>query len=245
MGPFPKYIRHNNVLIAGLSLWAVAAFFQAAWWVYVLVFLVGFTIAYFGTTQISSNYHMPTFSIVKAHPKKEIALTFDDGVMNPKQSNLVLDVLKAHQAPATFFCIGKNITSEAQIEVLKRMDAEGHLIGNHSYSHAPMFDFYSTKRILQEVAQTDGLIQKHIGKKPNFFRQPYGITTPKIAKAIKTSQHQTIGWSLRSLDTVLKDENLLLKRVKSKLKQGDVLLFHDHLECMPQFLTNQKILTLS
>jgi len=148
----------------------------------------------------------------------------------------VLDVLKQYQAPATFFCIGKNLESEEQIQVLKRMDAEGHIIGNHSYSHSNFFDFYSSKRVAEEVVLVDKMIQQHIGKTPLFFRPPYGITNPNIAKAFKTLSHKTIGWSLRSLDTVIKEEKILLKRVKSKLKSGDVLLFHDHLECMPAFL---------
>ena len=237
MGPFPKYLTHRNVLIAGFTGFAIAALLQAPWWVYVIVFLIGFTIAYFGTTQISSNYHMPAYCKVPNHPKKEIAITFDDGVTNPEQSNKVLDVLKQYQAPATFFCIGKNLESEEQVAVLKRMDAEGHLIGNHSYSHANMFDFFSAQKVGEEVAQMDAIVEKHIDKKPLFFRPPYGITTPNIAKAIETSKHKTIGWSLRSLDTVLKDEELLMKRVTKKLKKGDVLLFHDHLECMPAFLS--------
>ncbi len=214
----------------------LAAWLAAAWWVYLLVFTIAFTIAYFGTTQISSNFHLPAFCSVKGHPKKEIAITFDDGVIDPKQSGLVLDILKQYKIPATFFCIGKNLASEAQIAILKRMDAEGHIIGNHSYSHSNFFDFFSSKRVVEEVLRADRIVQQHIGKTPLFFRPPYGITTPNIAKALKQLNHKTIGWSLRSLDTVIKDKELLFKRVKGKLKKGDILLFHDHVEQMPSFL---------
>lgn len=237
MGPFPKYLTYKNVVITGILIFVIAAILKATWWVFLFVFLVGATISYFGTTQISSNFHMPSFCKAYHHNKKEIALTFDDGVTNPEQSNKVLDVLKQYQATATFFCIGKNLESDAQVDVLKRMDAEGHIIGNHSYSHAPLFDFYNAARVLKEVEETDKIIHQHIGKRTDYFRPPYGITTPNIAKAIKTSKHKTIGWSLRSLDTVLKDEKMLMQRVTKKLKQGDILLFHDHLECMPAFLS--------
>lgn len=237
MGPFPKYLRFNNVLFGMLLLFVVAAFFHAAWFVYLLIFLVAFTIAYFGTTQIRSNFHTPAIGFAENHPKKEIAITFDDGVLSPTQSNLVLDILKQYNAPATFFCIGKNLESEAQIAVLKRMNNEGHLIGNHSYSHSHWFDFFSSKKVREEIAQTDNIIQQHISKTPLLFRPPYGITTPNIAKALRQVNHKTIGWSLRSLDTVIKDPNLLLKRVQGKLKKGDVLLFHDHLDFMPIFLS--------
>jgi peptidoglycan/xylan/chitin deacetylase (PgdA/CDA1 family) len=236
MGPFPKYLRFNTVLISTLALLGFAWFLGSSWWVYAFVLWLGLTIAYFGTTQIASNFHLPAHCKAVDLDKKEIAITFDDGVLNPVQSNLVLDILKQHKIPATFFCIGKNLSSKAQIETLQRMDAEGHIIGNHSFSHANLFDFFPSKRVLQEVLDTDKIIQQHLGKQPLFFRPPYGITTPNIAKALSQLEHQTIGWSLRSLDTVIKDEKMLLKRVQKKLKKGDVILFHDHLEFLPRFL---------
>lgn len=236
MGPFPRYLRLNNIIISAFVLWAIAALVGAPWWVYLLVLLTGMTITYFGTTQIASNFHLPAYCKAVNSDKKEIAITFDDGVLNPIQSNLVLDILKQYKAPATFFCIGKNLASKEQVEVLKRMDAEGHIIGNHSFSHANFFDFFSSERVVQEILDTDRVIQGHLNKQPLFFRPPYGITTPNIAKAMRQVEHQTIGWSLRSLDTVIKEEKMLLKRVQKKLKKGSVVLFHDHLEFLPRFL---------
>lgn len=236
MGPFPKYLRFNTVVWTTIILLVLAGFQGAVWWIYLWILLIALTISYFGTTQIASNFHMPTFCSAQKHPRKEVAITFDDGVTNPEQSNKVLDILKQYQATATFFCIGKNLQSADQVNVLKRMDADGHLIGNHSYSHHNFFDFFPSKKVTEEVIETDKIIQQHIGKQPLFFRPPYGITTPNIAKAFHPLNHQTIGWSLRSLDTVIKDEQVLLKRVQKKLKKGDVILFHDHLEHMPRFL---------
>ena len=236
MGPFPKHITFRNVLITLLFSFGVLAFYTATLWAYVLVFLIAFTISYFGTTQISSNFHMPAFCNIKNHKKKEIALTFDDGITNADRSKTVLNILKKYNVSATFFCIGKNLQTDAQIEVLKRMDTEGHIIGNHSYSHSNFYDFYSSKQVTADALKTDVIIEQHIGKKPLFYRPPYGITTPNIAKAIKSTDYKTIGWSLRSLDTVIKDPETMLKRVKQKLKNGDILLFHDHVEYMPIFL---------
>ena len=236
MGPFPKYLRFNALIIEVAVLFFISFMLGAAWWVYLAIFLVAFTIAYFGTTQIASNFHMPTFCSVPNHPKKEIAITFDDGITNPAQSQKVLAVLKKYQAPATFFCIGKNMESDTQKAVVQQMDQEGHIIANHSYSHSNFFDFFSVQRVKEEVQQTDQLIEKIIGKQPLFFRPPYGITTPRIAKAVRQTPHKTIGWSIRSLDTVIKDEKLLFDRVTKRLKNGAVLLFHDHLEHTPDFL---------
>lgn len=236
MGPFPKYLQFNAVLSATVILFILAGWQDAPWWVYGSIFLIAFTIAYFGTTQIASNFYMPTYCKASKHPKKEIAITFDDGVTDPKQSTKILDILEQYQVSATFFCIGKNLQSPEQIKVLKRMNASGHIIGNHSYSHHNFFDFFSSQRVSNEVITTDKIIQEHIGKRPLFFRPPYGITNPNIAKALRSLKHKTIGWSLRSLDTVIKDEQILLKRVQKKLRKGDVILFHDHLQHMPDFL---------
>ncbi|MBL4649313.1 MAG: polysaccharide deacetylase family protein [Aureispira sp.] len=108
MGPFPKYLRLNTVIISTLVLWGIAALIGAPWWAYAFVLWVGLTISYFGTTQIASNFHLPAYCKAVNSDKKEISITFDDGVLNPIQSKLVLDVLKQYKVPATFFCIGKN-----------------------------------------------------------------------------------------------------------------------------------------
>lgn len=226
----------RNINIAAILIAVLLWIFGAAWWAYVLVFLVHSAIAYWGTTQICSHFHMPAYCKAKNHPTKEIAITFDDSVLIPEQTNQVLDILKKYNIPATFFCIGKNLEEEAQQETLKRMDEEGHLIGNHSYSHSTTFDFYSADRIEKELHQTDYIILNIIGKRPNFFRPPYGITTPKIARAVQRTKHNTIGWSVRSLDTVIKDKKKLFTRVTSQLGNGDIILFHDHLEHIPSFL---------
>lgn len=236
MGPFPTYLRFRQVLLAAILL-LLAAYLQGlSWWIYAIIIFAFSVVSYLGTTQIGSHFYMPTYCKASEHPRKEIAISFDDGVSNASKSKVVLDILKKYQIPATFFCIGKNLQSTAQIEVLKRMHQEGHIIGNHSYSHSNFFDFYSSQTILQEIQKTDAIIQEHIGQKPLFFRPPYGITTPNIAKAIVQLKHKTIGWSIRSLDTVIADEQLLLKRVSKQLKPGAIVLFHDHLEQHASFL---------
>ena len=85
-----------------------------------------------GSARISSNYHVKAYCSNPSENQKKIALTFDDG---PSEFTLeVLNLLKKHNANATFFCIGKNI--EAHPEIVKQIIAEGHLVGNHYYSHS-------------------------------------------------------------------------------------------------------------
>jgi peptidoglycan/xylan/chitin deacetylase (PgdA/CDA1 family) len=189
----------------------------------VLVGCLWFLIVIWGSSFIASNYHVKTFCGNPLETEKKIALTFDDG---PNEMTLlVLDVLKKYNAKATFFCIGKNI--ENHPEILKRTIEEGHIIGNHTYSHAPFFDFYGKYKVIAEIQQTDILIEAVLGKKTRLFRPPYGVTNPSIRRALAVTKHKTIGWNIRSLDGVIKKEEFLLNRIIKKIKPGGIVLLHD------------------
>lgn len=180
----------------------------------------------YGSAYIGSNFYLKAY--LRAPERgKNVVLTFDDGVhidITPK----VLDILARYKAKATFFVIGKHIeTPEAQA-ILRRMQAEGHGIGNHSYSHSTFFDFYGTRRIENELKLTHNLIARATGEPPRWFRPPYGVTTPHIGLAVRRMQYQTIGWSVRSLDTVVKSPEVLLGRVMKQVRGGDIILLHDH-----------------
>jgi peptidoglycan-N-acetylglucosamine deacetylase len=191
-------------------------------WFVVLVF-VWIGINAFGSALISSNYHVKAFCSNPLETEKKIALTFDDG---PSVYTLgVLELLKKYNAKATFFCIGKNI--EKHPEILQKVISEGHLVGNHSYSHSKFFDFYNAKKITEELQKTDQLLEKFTSKKISFFRPPYGVTTPSIRRALKITGHKTIGWNIRSLDGGTTDVELILNRIKNRVSPGGIVLLHD------------------
>ncbi|MFK7799498.1 MAG: polysaccharide deacetylase family protein [Aureispira sp.] len=236
MKPFPIFLRAKALgtgLLLGLLLLYVLA---CPWWSYALVLGMAFGIAYWGTTQITSHFYLPTHCYGNSPHRKQMALTFDDGILEPEQTQQILAILERYNIPATFFCIGKNIQHPIQQKLLLHIHESGHLIGNHSFSHAHLFDFYSKSRIVEEIQQTDALIGDLIGQQPLFFRPPYGITTPNIANALKQLPHQTIGWSVRSLDTVIKNEKQLLGRLKKQLHPGAIILLHDHIKTLPTVL---------
>jgi len=182
-----------------------------------------FLIVFLGSACIGSNYHVKAYCGNPLEKDKKIALTFDDG---PHEMTLtILELLKKHNAKATFFCIGKNI--EIRPEILKKVVAEGHTVGNHSYSHSPFFDFYGKNKVIAEINKTDDLIASVIGKKPSLFRPPYGVTNPSIRRALAVTNHKTIGWNIRSLDGVFKKEKFLLDRIVKRIKPGGIVLLHD------------------
>lgn len=192
-------------------------------WCFFAVILIWLGINAIGSARISSNYHVKAFYSNPSEREKKIALTFDDG---PTEFTLeVLALLKKYNAKATFFCIGKNI--EKHPEIIKQIIEEGHLVGNHSYSHSKFFDFYNAKQIREEIQKTDALLEKYTSKKINFFRPPYGVTTPSIRRALNVTGHKTIGWNIRSLDGGTKNQDLIFNRLIKHVSPGGIVLLHD------------------
>ena len=209
-------------------------------YIYPILFIVWSLVVFRGCINISSNFFIPV--VCKADTdKKEIAISFDDGPAE-NYTKEILEILKAGKVKAAFFCIGNRITGNE--EILKNVHAEGHIIGNHSYSHHFWFDMYSAKKMLEDLAQMDAEMERVTGLKPKLFRPPYGVTNPNLAKAIKKGNYTPVGWNVRSLDTVAKEEQQLLNKINAGIKPGAVFLFHDTckitLNVLPDFIKEVK-----
>lgn len=190
---------------------------------FILVGLLWFLIVLYGSSFIFSNYHVKAYCNNAQETEKRIAITFDDGPH--EMTLLILEVLKKYNIKATFFCIGKNI--EVHPEIFKKIIEEGHIIGNHSYSHSSLFDFYRRNRVIAEIEATDALIARYLGKRTSLFRPPYGVTNPSIRRALFYTKHKTIGWNIRSLDGIIKNEKMIYKRIISRISPGGIVLLHD------------------
>jgi len=166
-------------------------------------------------------------------PSKEkvLYLTFDDGP-TPDITDWTLDVLKQYNAKATFFCIGNNI--EKHPEVFRRIDKEGHSIGNHTFNHPKGWKL-QTEVYLNEIERTQRLIdskttnqKSHIN---NLFRPPYGQITFKQARALRKLNYQIIMWDVLSFDwkDTISDETCL-QNVVANAKSGSIIVFHDSIK---------------
>ena len=131
--------------------------------------------------------------------RKVVYLTFDDGP-HPPETERVLDVLRERGARATFFLIGSKVSGNEP--VLRRMLEEGHALGLHTYSHAGTFPLLSFDKMLADVNEGKRAVESVAGKKISLFRPPFGVTNPTIAKVIRTLGLQTVGWDVRSFDTM-------------------------------------------
>jgi peptidoglycan-N-acetylglucosamine deacetylase len=177
----------------------------------------------YGCACIQSNFFIP----VNCHTnsgEKQIALSFDDGP-DPEFTPQVLALLAEYNATATFFVIGKNIPGNEKI--LKQIDAAGHSIGNHSYTHSYFIDFKNVQGFLEELTWTKEIVLNVIGKRMKLFRPPFGVMTPSLAKAVNLLEQWVIGWSIRSFDTTAYSVKTIVYRVQSQIKDGAIILFHD------------------
>lgn len=158
---------------------------------------------------------------VRGFPERIVALTFDDG---PDRANtpLVLDALMKHGAKATFFLIGEQVPANAGL--VRRMVAEGHVVGNHSWSHPYRLSDGEGER---QIARTEKTIEKIIGRKPACFRSPGGFTNNGIARAAHRRGLPNFLWMVSSADTTHIGSVAIARNVVSAVHPGDIVLMHD------------------
>ncbi len=155
---------------------------------------------------------------------KRVALTFDDGP-DPRSTPQLLAWLRAEKIHATFFCIGQKI--EAHPGLAAEIVRDGHLLQNHSYAHSNFTNFYGKSRLQRELGLAQATIQKITGTAPVYFRPPVGLSNPNTFRAAKKLNLQVIGWTIRSLDTVMTDPQKIAARITRGLRPGAIILLHD------------------
>jgi peptidoglycan-N-acetylglucosamine deacetylase len=128
----------------------------------------------------------------------EIALTFDDGP-NPEWTPRLLDILAQHQVKATFFMLGK--FADVHPDLIRRVAAEGHLIGNHSWTH-PRLSRCSSLRIRNELSRTKDALEQIVGSPIRFFRPPHGARRPAVFRIARELGLETVLWNAMTNDWV-------------------------------------------
>jgi peptidoglycan/xylan/chitin deacetylase (PgdA/CDA1 family) len=151
---------------------------------------------------------------------REVYLTFDDGP-TPGVTDVVLDLLKAHQAQATFFVIGKNVA--AHPDLYQRILAEGHTVGHHTMHHLRGWNT-PDELYLQDVQAAADLVDSQL------FRPPYGRIKPSQVKAL-APHFRIVMWSLLTKDyDAHQSHKKIARRIKRSLQPGSIVVFHDSLK---------------
>lgn len=164
-------------------------------------------------------FHIPT-------KEKIIYLTFDDGPV-PEVTPKVLDILKRHNAKATFFCVGDNIRKYP--ELYKRLLDEGHNVGNHTMHHLQGLKT-SFSDYMKDVEQSAELCSS------NLFRPPYGRISKRQKQELLKQNFRLIFWSVISFDYSKKISQEKCLKNSLKLHSGDIILFHDSLKAEKNML---------
>jgi len=155
--------------------------------------------------------------------EKFVALTFDDGP-HPLFTNRLLDIFKEKGIKATFFVAGNKI--EKHKKIISRMIAEGHELGNHSYSHKNLI-FKKKSMIREEIVKTDRLLRELGVKGDIHFRPPFGRLLFAACSVIASLNKKVIMWNVPTRDFKESDPNVILKRIYKRIKPGAIIVLHD------------------
>ncbi len=226
---------HKSVNIAFvlsvLSVLLTAYFYDfSVWWLLVVVVVYLFVLM-LGTVRIGMRFFMQSYTH-GSRKKKLVALTFDDGP--DRHTTDVAECLTRHGVTGAFFLIGHKVS--ANPGVVRKIHELGHVVGNHGYYHRWNYPLRPTNEILEEMRMTTAAIIDAAGVETRFFRPPFGITNPRVATAVRKQNVVSIGWDVRSFDTVLGTSKHFSNRLKRKVRNGSIILLHDTDEGMVGFL---------
>jgi peptidoglycan/xylan/chitin deacetylase (PgdA/CDA1 family) len=149
-------------------------------------------------------------------------LTFDDGPSPDTEG--VLDILAEHNLSATFFMVGRQV--ETFPGIARRVFAEGHEVGNHSYSH-PHYLFQQASRTHDQVKRAQDVIARTIGARPRLARPPYGVRTPAYFGAARALGLLTVQWDVAGFDWKRTNPRQIADTVLCKVRAGSIILLHD------------------
>ena len=167
--------------------------------------------------------------------EREVWLTIDDG---PSRAHTLvfLDLLDRFQARATFFLIGAQ--AEQNPHLVTEILARGHAIANHTYTH-PSSSFWMAgpRRIASEIDRGAELLRTAPDRPARFFRAPVGLKNVFVHPELERRQLELIGWTVRGLDTVLRDPAKVADRIVGNIRPGAIVVLHEgrRVEKDPEF----------
>jgi peptidoglycan/xylan/chitin deacetylase (PgdA/CDA1 family) len=154
---------------------------------------------------------------------QEVALTFDDGP-DPDVTPRLLELLRRHAAPATFFVAGAK--AERHPGLIREILSQGHTLGNHSYHHDPLLMLRSRARLREEVVRTQELLST-FAVRALTFRPPVGVTNSRLPGVLRELGLCCVTFSCRAFDRGNRRIAGLAEIILGKVRPGDIILLHD------------------
>jgi peptidoglycan/xylan/chitin deacetylase (PgdA/CDA1 family) len=150
------------------------------------------------------------------------ALTFDDGP-NPPYTEQILAILRREHVPATFFVVGQRVA--AHPELVRQELAQGHMVGNHTWSHASVAGGDAVAA--REIDRTTALLRDEFGFTPCLFRPPFGASSSQLVKLAASRHLETVSWDVESSDWRNPGSTAIIHRVLHETRPGSIVLHHD------------------
>ncbi|MCH0564541.1 polysaccharide deacetylase family protein [Streptomyces sp. MUM 2J] len=154
---------------------------------------------------------------------RTMLLTFDDGP-DPRYTPDILDTLREYDVRATFFVCGEQ--AEWNRDLLARMSDEGHVVGNHTWTH-PLLTRLSRSRIRSEIERTSDVIEDAYGEPPQWFRAPYGAWNRATFQICADLGMDSLAWTVDTLDWTTPGTRSIVRSVENGAGPGVVVLSHD------------------
>ncbi len=187
-----------------------------------VVVVVGVSVGLVATGEVTAKRLLPIYSVERNDGK--VALTFDCA-WGADKTRSIMDEIEKNGYKCTFFATGFWI--EENGELVKEIYARGHQVANHSENH-PHLTKADSKTLCDEIDLTARKIENLIGEYPRYFRAPFGEYDNVLINALKERGSTCIQWSIDSLDWKGISGKEIADRVSSKIKSGDIVLFHNN-----------------
>ncbi|MFW6287441.1 MAG: polysaccharide deacetylase family protein [bacterium] len=190
----------------------------------VFIFTFGFLLGnrYGDVIPVLNQKVVPIYRVVRNDNLISITL---DGTWGADHTDEILEVLRENDIKTTFFFAGYWL--EKYPEIVKKIAGEGHEVENHSYTH-PHFNTLTRQQIEKELETTSDLIEELIGKRPRFFRPPFGEYNNRVINTINEMGYQVIQWSIDSHDWMEPGVDYIVDRVLGNASSGDIILMHNN-----------------
>jgi len=156
--------------------------------------------------------------------EKVVALTFDDGP-DPVYTPQVLTLLDEYQVKATFFLLGRQ--AEAYPDLVRRIKARGHALGNHSFSHAFNLSLMPREEIRREILKAQEALFRITGEYPTLFRSPMGWVSEDLVAVCLELNLPIINGSVKASDVSLPGTEYIISAVLDRVQAGDIIILHD------------------
>lgn len=178
----------------------------------------------------STGRELPIYSVET--DDKKIAISFD-AAWGDQYTEEILDILDKYDVKATFFLVGFWV--DKYPDMVKKINARGHEIGNHSTNH-PYMSKLSKEKIINELKNTEDKIKELTGKRTILFRPPFGDYNNLLIKTCREQNYYPIQWDVDSLDWKELGVQPVVDRVTRNVRKGSIVLFHNNAKYISQYL---------